>query len=219
MLATRERWRALCQRIGAKDNSMAGRTVDSTYDEIVEAYAETGRYYHVLNHISDGLKSLDEVRFFLKLLKYLDSIEAGWWFHDFVYKPGNPRNEEESANRAEKVLWELNVKQPLRIRTTNGIRATRHNYIPWDFSDQIMADIDLVSLALPPKLFDENTAKNREEYRQIVPNDKDFQIGRAQFFLKFIESRPSVYLTKYFRDKYEAQAQENIRRLIAEADI
>lgn len=216
MLTTQERFYKLCLRLGAKDNPITGRTIDKTYKELVTAYSTSDRYYHNLGHISDGLKDLDEVR---HLMKDFDSVEAAWWFHDFIYQPGYYFNEEDSAFAAAKILHELGVKTPIRTRVINRIMATRHDHVPWDVNDRMIIDVDLVSLALPPELFDKNTAKNREEYRIIVPNDKNFEIRRAQFFRKFLEGRPSVYLTTYFHEKYETQAQDNIRRLIAKAGI
>ena len=179
MLANLERWRDLCQRIRAKDNPVNGRTIDGTYDEIIYAYNRPGRHYHTLEHISNGLRSLDEVR---HLLKDIDSVEAGWWGHDYVYRPGNHFNEEDSVFYWSKILHELGVSTPLRIRVMNRIMATRHDHIPTDFNDRIMVDIDLIGLGSAPEEFDQNTIKNREEYRKLVPNDNDCLVGQAKFF-------------------------------------
>ena len=140
-------------------------------------------------------------------------------FHDVVYKPGNHLNEEESAFYAASILKEIGVKTPLIIRVMSRIMATKHDHVPIDYNDRTMVDIDLVGLGGTPEDFDKDTAKNREEYRVLVPNDRDFAIGLAQFFKKFMKGRPSIYLTKYFYDKHGAQAQENVRRLIAQAGI
>lgn len=216
MLATRERFKNLCQRIDAKDHPFARRTIDGTYDELFAAYNGPDRHYHTLDHISCGLETLGEIR---HIVRDPDSIEAAWWGHDFIFIPGSPFNEEESALWWIKILYELGVKTPFRVKVMNRIMATRHDHVPWYFEDQIIVDIDLAGLALPAEQFDENTAKNREEYRILVPDDRDFEKGKAQFFRKFLEDRPSIYLTNYFKKKYEARAQENVKGLIAKAGI
>lgn len=221
MLATRGRFLDLCERLGARDNPIIGRTIDGTYNELVTAYTGPDRHYHNIRHISEGLALLDEAR---PLAKIPDILEMAWWWHDFVYYPGSNSNEEDSAKAANRALTELALSDgglgaTLRPNVIRLIRATKHDLVPLWPDDRLIVDIDLVSLALSPERFDENTAKNREEYRIVVPNDRDFEIGRAQFFRKFLEGRLSIYLTQYFRDKYEAQAQENIRRLIAKAGI
>lgn len=223
MLATRERWRALCQRIGARDNPITGRTVDGTYNELVAAYTGPDRYYHNLNHISDGLALIDEV---LHLAKDPDALEMAWWWHDYIYDAISSTNEDDSAQMANKALTDLliynfGLGRYFRSRVTQLIKSTKHDHVP-DTNDAtndrcLIIDIDLALLAAQPEVFDQNTAKIRNEYGVI--SDEDFRVGRARFFRNFLANRPSIYLTDYFRDKYEAKAQKNVQRLIAKADI
>ena len=93
------------------------------------------------------------------------------------------------------------------------IIATTHDHIPRNNDARLMVDIDLASLGTPPEIFDQNTANIRKEYSHV--SDDHFRRGRAQFFKKMLENRPSIYLTPYFRERYEAQAQENIAKTIA----
>lgn len=209
MLAARERFKALCTRLGARDNPKTGRTIDTTYDELFAAYTGPDRHYHDIGHISDGLGKLDEVR---HLAECPDYLEMAWWFHDFVYDTRSKVNEYNSALLADRILWELGVQSAIRNIVVWLIMATKHDHVPANRDQRLIIDIDLVSLALPPEEFDKMSEKIRLEYN--IPVEM-YRIGRANFFKKMLENRPSIYLTKYFREKYEAQAQENLKRTIA----
>ena len=212
MLATRERWVTLCQRLQARGNISGGITVDSTYNRLVTAYNGSDRHYHNINHISDGLDELDQSR---HLAEYPDILEMAWWWHDFIYNAKSPINEYKSSIATDLRLGKLGLSVDIRNRAGWLIMTTKHDHIPEDHDCRLIIDIDLASLSAPPKIFDKNTANIRKEYRTAVPDDKIFAIGRTKFFEKLLENRHSIYLTDYFRNKYEAQAQENLKRIIA----
>jgi len=211
--ATRGRWRALCERLGAKGNPVTGRTIDSTYDEIITAYTGLDRHYHNLSHINEGLILLDEVS---HLADDPDTLEMAWWWHDYICKAGESDNERQSADAGQKALVDLAISPKNRIRVECHTLATKHDFIPESNDSRLIVCIDLAGLAFPPELFDQVTDNIRKEYAQL--SDNHFRTGQAIFFRRFLENRPSIYLTEYFRDRYETQAQENIRRLIAKAD-
>jgi len=208
---TRERWISLCQRLGAKDDPVTERTINSIYAEIITAYTESSRHYHDINHIRDGLVFVDEVH---HLVEDPDILEAAWWLHDFVYntRSGPKENEEDSAVFADKIFRKLEILPHKRIRIMRRILSTTHDHIPIHSDDWFMIDIDLASLASPPETFDENAEKIRKEHGASV---EAFKIGRANFFRKFLADRPSIYLSAYFQNKYEALAQENIKRFLS----
>jgi len=215
MFFTLERWRALCRRIGAVDNPNTGRSVIDTYKELVNAYTG-GRFYHNTDHIDEGLWAIDQIR---HLAKDPDAIEAAWWFHDFIYDTTKNDNEQRSAGKAITILGELRphntpAKLYFELKVRDLVLATRHREIPDDPDARLIVDIDLLSLGAPPRVFERNTANIRLEYLCSVPDDKVFAQGRADFFRRFMANRSSVYLTEHFRDKFEAQAQKNIKRTI-----
>lgn len=212
--ATRERWVKLCKIVGAKDNLVTGKTINSTYDELFAAYANPHRHYHNLNHISDGLTEIEEIR---HLAKDPDSLEMAWWFHDTVYNVRNPHSENEmqSALYGRRILLALGLTTEFWLKIMKLILATTHDHIPKKDDAWLIVDIDLISLASSPTVFNRHTAEIREEYREVAPDDKDFNVGRVRFFKKFLENRSSIYLTEYFRNKYEAKARENIGSYLA----
>ena len=207
MKATVERFTALCQRLGAKENHCSRRTVSSTFDELVAIYTGPDRYYHDLNHINGGLDSLDDS---LALAQNPNALEMAWWFHDFVYNTGSKTNEYDSSLAADRMLYELGLSVAVRNVIVWLIMATKHDHIPDDQDQRLIIDIDLASLGGLPEVFDRNTADIRKEYSRVT--DEDFKKGRSEFFKNFLNGRPSIYLNESFRNKYEAQARENLRR-------
>jgi len=213
--ATKERWITLCKRIGVDDNPNNQLTVWRDWDELRIAYTGSDRHYHNLGHISDGLKELDEIR---HLTKNPDTLEFAWWWHDFIYKTTqNHNNEGDSSIHAVKSLSQLlscnhSLTASLIPKVIRFILATKHDCVPQSADSRLMIDIDLSSLGTLPAIFNINTANIRKEYSHV--SDDDFAKGRIEFFKKFLESRPSIYLTEYFKNKYEAQAQENLGRLL-----
>lgn len=218
ILTSRERWHSLCQRLEAFFASE--RLINSTYDDLIKAYTEEGRHYHNLDHINDGLDKLDEVRD-LGLTSDPDGIEVAWWFHDAVYDTTSHVNEEASAAVANNILKSLGFSDKLlahiglRMQVVELILATKHDLLPGTEDGRLIVDIDLASLGTSQEIFDQNTANIRKEYAHV--SDEDFIRGIAQFFRKFLEGRPSIYLTEHFRKIYETQAQENLKRVIAKA--
>jgi len=174
MLATEKRWTELCLKLGAKNNLKTGRTIKSTHSEVVLTYAQPGRFYHNLDHINSGLASLDEIR---RLATDEDVLEMAWWWHDFVYRSGYQFNEFESGALAFKALIELNVRPEICLNIVRRIIPTLHNYIPPDYDDWLMVDIDLAQLGAPPDIFDENRDNIRKEFPQV--SDVDFARGTA----------------------------------------
>lgn len=212
MKNTRERWVKLCKIVGAKDNLVTGRTIDNTYDELAAAYTGPYRHYHNLDHISEGLELLDKV---WHLAEYPDVLEMAWWWHDETYKTkrsDKKPNELVSAINAFRTLRELSVPDKICVGVMARVMPTLHTYIPDYMDDRLIVDIDLASLAAPPDVFNINSENIRKEY---FASPEEYRIGRVNFFRKLIDGRPSIYLTKYFHERYEAQAQNNIRDYLA----
>src|SRR3989338_4931590 len=150
MKITEQRFTALYKILGARDNLKIGRTIEKTFQEIVIAYSASGRHYHNLNHISDGLDEFDKVR---HLIEDPDVWEAGWISHDKIYIPKSADNESESAADADKIYRELNIPPLTRVRILQRIMATTHDFLPKGNDDRFMVDIDLVSLGVSWKIF------------------------------------------------------------------
>lgn len=200
-------WLKLCHQLGARGD------IEDVFEEIVARYSESHRHYHGLDHILDCLEKFDQVRHFVNKPLVL---EMAIWTHDIVYDARlNANNEERSAELSDELLTKLHLGPLFITEVKERIMPTKHTYIPTGKDDCLIVDIDLASLALPPEEFDKMSEKIRLEYNAPV---EIYPIERAKFFAKLMKGRPSIYLTEYFRSRYETQAQENLKRAIAVLD-
>lgn len=177
--------------------------------ELIARYAEPWRHYHVISHIAECLKELDRAR---DGTDRPDELEAAIWFHDAVYVPGRPDNEEASAALADHALAEGGVEAAVRDRVRSLVLATRHTAIPHGNDARLLADIDLAILGADPYRFGTYDRAIRREFHTL--SEADYRAGRAAVLRSFM-ARPSIYHTDPFRERYEAGARANIRTALA----
>ena len=197
-----DRWGTLCRRIGCGGAGDALRRLE-------EAYSEKTRAYHTLDHISQCLAELDSV---CNECDDPDAVEAAIWFHDAVYDPKRADNEERSADLARQTLRQCGAPPAFSDKVYQLILVTKHNEPPATRDGQILADIDLASLAIPPGEFDANTQAIRREFSHV--DDADFAAGRIKF-IEALLARPHIYYTPAFRQRYEAPARSNLTRSLS----
>jgi predicted metal-dependent HD superfamily phosphohydrolase len=199
-----DRWSRLWLRLGG------GADAQKVFHLLTAAYSEPVRAYHTAEHIRACLAEFDACR---ELARYPDEVEAALWFHDVVYVPGAPDNEEQSARLAEAALRESGVAAEVSRRIGDLIRATQHPSLPSDWDARLLCDIDLVILGRAPEVFAEYERRIRREYHW-VPEDR-YRQSRARLLAAFL-SRPTIYLTSRFADLYEDQARQNLQRSAAD---
>ena len=85
-----ERWHKLMRGLGAPESN-------DVYTELVSAYSEIHRRYHVVQHVEDCLIQFDGAA---EIANEPDEVELALWFHDAVYKPTSSDNELKSAEWA-----------------------------------------------------------------------------------------------------------------------
>jgi predicted metal-dependent HD superfamily phosphohydrolase len=193
-----KRWTALWTRLGAQGSGL------SIFAHLTSAYAEPGRAYHTADHIRDCLTQLDGSR---DLAQRPDEVEAALWFHDAVYVPGGPDNEDRSARLAQTGLLACGVSMEVARRVGELVLATRHLTIPREPDAQLVCDIDLSILGREPEVFDEFERRIRREY-DWVP-EPVYRGTRSEILNGFLRRR-SIYQTEQFRERYEASARANL---------
>lgn len=181
------------------------------YRDLAGYYSEPGRYYHNLQHVRQCLGVLDDIH---GLLRDPDAAELALWFHDIVYDPGSHDNELRSA-----LLFDRRLGVHLPTARADSIHAmimaTVHPSDAREPDQQFVADIDLSGMGLKWSKFLSDTDSLRMECQHLT--DSEFQLGTLGFFNKLL-SRPSIYLTDYFKGQYEEQARRNILDLISRLD-
>jgi predicted metal-dependent HD superfamily phosphohydrolase len=175
---------------------------------LVASYSEPHRAYHNLAHIQHCLAEFEKAR---PLAAVPDSIEMAIWFHDAVYNSRAKDNEERSAELALSVAREAMLPAAFGQRVADLILATRHNAPPGDPDAALLVDVDLSILGQPVERFNEYERQIRKEYNWVEASA--FAAGRGAVLKSFLE-RSSIFSTPFFRDKYERQARENLKRSI-----
>lgn len=199
-----ERFDALWRRCVASPDSVAAGEVHA---DLRRRLGGPDRRFHNLHHIRDCLHRFDEVA---SLLSDRDAVEVALWFHDAVYDPSDADNERRSA---ELFLAQSNGANPVfRRRVCGLILATRHQGQPHSNDRRLIEDIDLAGFGAPWEEFMRQGDLLREEF--AAKTDAQYHAGQV-CFLERLKRRPWFFATDYFRDRYEAKAQDNLAGLLA----
>jgi predicted metal-dependent HD superfamily phosphohydrolase len=178
-------------------------------DALLARYAEPHRAYHTRRHLDECFAQLDPVR---AHCERPGEVELALWYHDAIYEPREPRNEERSAEWAEAVLREAGVAAGAAHRVRDLVLATKHDAVPETPDAQLLVDVDLAILGAPAERFDEYEAQVRVEYGWVP--EAAFRAGRAKI-LRELFARPALYSTPWFRERLEEAARANLARSIA----
>ncbi len=174
----------------------------SIFQEIISAYIQPHRSYHNLNHLNHLFQELDSCGSI--------SNEMQWavWYHDYVYKPGSKTNEKRSAKKAELIMFKLGIPQSNIDKVISLIMATENHQFSVNDSDiQFFLDADMAILGSDRLTYLEYCKAIRQEYSTIP--DFLFNRGRKKFLSNILKQR-SIFLSSFFRDKYEQDARINI---------
>jgi predicted metal-dependent HD superfamily phosphohydrolase len=202
--AEHARFEALWRRCIPSQGAVAAGDV---YADLRRRLDAPNRRFHNLHHIRDCLRRFDEVA---SLLRDPDAVEVALWFHDAVYEPSDTDNERRSA---ELFLARSNGARPLfRRRVCGLILTTRHQRQARGNDRCFIDDIDLAGFGAPWEVFTQQGVLLREEFSD--QDDAQYHAGQASF-LERLAGRPWFFATGYFRDRYEARAQDNLVRTLA----
>jgi predicted metal-dependent HD superfamily phosphohydrolase len=198
------RFDALWRRSVASSKSLPSREVHA---DLVRRLGGPDRRFHNLNHIRDCLHRFDEVA---PLLADRDAVEVALWFHDAVYEPSDADNERRSAELF--LASSKGADAAFRRRVCGLILATRHQGEAHSDDRRFIEDIDLAGFGAPWEEFMRHGDLLREEF--AAQTDEQYHAGQV-VFLKRLKRRPWFFATDYFRNRYEAKAQENLDGLLA----
>ena len=208
----KKRWLALWKHIGGKTDG------EAEWAEIVLRYTEPHRAYHVLAHIEHCLRELDDVRV-KRLLMGPAAVEVALGLHDIINDTDleavkRKDNEEKSAKLWLKMAHDGSIPEVFANHVVQLILPTSHdNTVAYSHDGFYVLDIDLAILGRPALEFDNYEDQVRSEYAWA--SDEDFAKGRRSIIAGFLARPYGIYLTQFFRDKYEKQAQRNLRYSVA----
>ena len=196
---------------GFDDGVDVGMYASPCTPDLLSRYREPQRHYHTLEHIHACLGELARV-------SDLDDgerriLEYAIWWHDAVYDPQRPDNEEASAELARHALRERGEEPAVIDEVVRLVRLTQgHAPEAGDRLGGLMTSIDLSILGSAPEAYDRYAAQVREEYA-FVPEPL-YRSGRAAILRRFLQ-RPVIYPDAGFADRYERRARSNLSREIA----
>jgi predicted metal-dependent HD superfamily phosphohydrolase len=198
----RERFTSLLRRLGAAGDPAAEA------DAVLAAWGEPARRYHDLGHLHYGLARLDEAP---APDAERDLVEAALWYHDVVYDPHAPDNEERSAAWATGALGALGIPRAVVEEVARLVLLTRHDRPASDPAGQLLCDVDLSILGAAPHEFDAYDRAIREEYAWVP--EEAYRAARREVLRNLLGRQP-LYRTEYFRRRYEDAARANLRRAL-----
>lgn len=193
---------ALWNRLGTQEDGL------SIFTGLEAAYAEPARAYHTAQHIRDCLAQFDPSR---HMAQHPDEVEAAIWFHDAVYLPGAPDNEDCSARLVRTTLADARAPVEVAHRIAELVLATQHLAIAAEPDAALLCDIDLSILGRTHEVFDEFERRIRQEFAWVP--EPVYRGARAEILAGFLRRR-SIFQTDYFRDRYEAPARANLARIL-----
>lgn len=175
------------------------------------AYAEPHRAYHTGAHIADCLAKLARIEGLGGHQRQL--LTWAIWWHDAIYDPARPDNEEASAEMARRDLADMGVGRADLDEVARLILLTMgHTTQPGDRLGALMVGIDLSILGEAPEIYDAYAQAVRREYAHVP--EAAFRAGRAGVLRRFLEA-PHLFADPDLRIAYEARARENLAREIA----
>lgn len=192
-------WAALGERSG-----LGGTAWTREGKRLVRSWARWPRRYHNTPHLLACLNHFEQVRDQLD-----DPLAAEWalWFHDAIYIPWRPLNEEKSAAWAVRFMRQMNLPQALCDQVSTHILDTRHQAVPTSGDAQWIVDIDLAILGQHASIYRQFEKDVRSEYRWV--RWSGYVKGRSAVLQSFL-NRPRIYSTPWFHDKLEASARANL---------
>lgn len=211
----RKHWTALMTALGNPKGS------EEVFQDLLKRYGEPHRAYHNLEHIVAMLDDFEAVKSSLKpdIEEFASQLAFAIWFHDAVYDPKASNNEAESAHLADKAANALGLTDRADLNKVRHfdhivndlIMLTKHIEVPKFPLGRLMVDLDLAILGKSGYLFNAYEVGIRKEY-EWVPW-VEFRKKRAEILQRFLD-RKSIYSLDVFWTKYQAAAEENLKRSI-----
>jgi predicted metal-dependent HD superfamily phosphohydrolase len=186
-----QRWRAL-----------AGEDAHALGEALIRAWGEAQRHYHDQGHL---IWLLDEADRRSALIGDASFVGYAIWFHDAVYEPGRPDNEQVSADWAR---HSLTHDPALADRVGRVIEQTKkHHEGEAEGDAALFLDMDIAILGEPWETYCRYAAGVRREF-SMYP-DGAFAAGRSRFLEQQLE-HPRTFRTDLYEQERGEAARANM---------
>ncbi len=196
-----QRFIALWAAAGASSGQDKPRRL---FRAIEKHYGETHRRYHTADHIRHCLTQVDLIP---DDYPHRVAVELAIWFHDVIYRIGDPDNERNSAEWF-KEQADGDLPRDIVERVYRMIIATEHREPPVTLDVAYVVDIDLSSFGLPYDEFVVDSRLVRSESTHLA--EAEFLAGQREFLCKLL-ARDRIFVSDLFNGLYEARARRNIQ--------
>jgi predicted metal-dependent HD superfamily phosphohydrolase/endogenous inhibitor of DNA gyrase (YacG/DUF329 family) len=197
------RWDALRARAGLPPDREG-------FEDLERRWSEPHRRYHGLAHLRACLAALDACG---ERPADPAAAEIALWFHDAVYDTRAADNEERSADLLRAWAARTGFPAARAEAAASWVLATRHRPGEGAAGDgALVLDADLAILGEAPDAFADYERGVREEYAWV--EEGVWRRERARV-LRGLRAGPSLYRTRWFRDRYEEDARRNLAESLA----
>lgn len=191
-------WQSLAASAGLQQADALGAA-------LLASYATPQRRYHGRGHL-EFLHDETERR--ARWIHDPHLIGFAAWFHDAVYEPLAPDNEEQSAAWALRDLLQCGYDKRAAEAVASLILKTKSHHAGDASEDEaLFLDMDFAILGAPREVYAQYASAIRGEYA-AVPEER-FRAGRAAF-LKGVLSQPRMFRTELYEAERGAQARANL---------
>jgi predicted metal-dependent HD superfamily phosphohydrolase len=209
----RSRWSNFIESISGSGIAVCGNP-EQVFQELDRCYSEKHRHYHNWIHISVCLDELEPAR---SLAIHPTALEMAVWFHDAVYVPRAPDNEELSARMARSAAESMNLPFET-VREVEGLIVDTRYLTDDDTPDELcpqdsalIRGVDLSIFGKSRKEFDSYEEAIGLEYSSVPDRER---WNRRIHILEGFLALSRIYTIPYFQERYELRARENLGRSI-----
>ena len=177
---------------------------DELWQEIETEYSGPTRHYHTLQHLSDMIDELKNVK---GDIRDWDTVMFGVYYHDIVYKGVSSDNEQKSSILAAHRLQQIRFPAEGISLCKYHILSTDGHSIAENDDTNLFTDADLSILGKNWDvylIYAQNIRKEFDGYPDAI-----FNQGRIHVLKHFLKKN-DIFKTEFFYDRYEKQARKNL---------
>ncbi|RZU48064.1 putative metal-dependent HD superfamily phosphohydrolase [Fluviicoccus keumensis] len=174
--------------------------------QVLDAWDEPHRHYHSRDHLEACLQAFEPVS---RHCRHPGEVALALWFHDVVYDTHSSTNEADSADLAERAMFEAGITGPMVGRIRSLILSSGHVGGPATSDEAVLRDIDILVLGAAPEHYAHYQQGIRAEYHWVP--EETFREGRRKVLDNFLR-QDRIYQLPEFHGRFEAAARRNLQR-------
>lgn len=181
------------------------------YATLAEAYGQSHRRHHGLEHIADMIAKARQVD-----LENPRAFLAAILYRSVIYDPSRhapdykgQSNEMKSAILCTNILEMHGIETSIRTRAVQLIALTEKHKAPQgDAEAALFMDIDMSILGSPLKRYKRYARETAQEFLSVF-TEKDYRAGRLAFLKKIKDSTEPIFQSPRYAS-FETAARQNI---------